>query len=722
MGEVTSLLKYWAQKMDVNLTVIRTNGWGTFNAKLGLDNCDAVITVLESIDQTLMSEIERRGIPSFQIACQAYNQFGAESILSNNQKGCTEAFDHLYQLGHRNIGFVADFKINDMVDRFNTYRQRLEYYDLPFDESNVIKVSDPSLDGGQEAGAAIARKKDGPTAYVVAADLLVVGILQVIKSHGIRCPEDIAMVGFEATAAAWNHSPKITAVDQKMFDVVRVTFERIIKRLNGEPFESEPILIDQKLYIGESCGADPSRRMSDEDYIRNKSNEVNELVFEDYSVNQNESLMAFAKGDFKFIMGVSYLYGPFFDYGIRARWPKDTEKDELKIFSEFTSVLLPDDEFVSMAESRFPPNSTRRLSEIEHRAVTIFPITVEGDHWEIEALYQDLSKPINFNSQAMFHSFLDAICVQVEREALVTVNTENLNQTREISHQLSELNSTLESKVRKRTQELEKSNIELTQAIDRMEQMHEHLLQSEKMTLLGQMVAGVAHEINTPVGVALTAASSITDVTLNLKSNLENEELTKSGLEKYLSYVEEASDILVNNLYKATSLIKTFKEVSVDQSSEQKRNFNLDKYIRDVISTLSPKTKNYRIQFKLNIDESLNLNSYPGAYSQIITNFIMNSLIHGFDKDKSYIISIDVQLNGDFLEINYKDDGKGIDDSIIDQIFDPFFTTKRSEGGSGLGLNIVSSLVIQRLGGTIKAFHSDMGVYFKIIIPKTQLA
>ncbi|MGR3220235.1 MAG: trifunctional serine/threonine-protein kinase/ATP-binding protein/sensor histidine kinase [Candidatus Anammoxibacter sp.] len=264
--------------------------------------------------------------------------------------------------------------------------------------------------------------------------------------------------------------------------------------------------------------------------------------------------------------------------------------------------------------------------------------------------------------------------------------------------------STLENRVRERTEELK--------------QRQGQLVESEKMAALGRLVAGVAHEINTPVGIGVTASSTLKTKTDQISKLYKGDELTSSDFEKFINNMAEGSNIILKNLKKASDLIGSFKQIAVDQSSETKRWFNLKEYIHEIFISLTPKLKNTKIKTEVECSDNISLNNYPGVFSQIITNFIMNSLQHGFDESDEGCINIKCRVEGHSLILCYSDNGKGMTKNVLNKIFDPFFTTNRQAGGSGLGMYIIYNLVTQKLNGKIKCDSEEgKGVLFEINIP-----
>ncbi|MBE9562773.1 MAG: GAF domain-containing sensor histidine kinase, partial [Proteobacteria bacterium] len=277
-----------------------------------------------------------------------------------------------------------------------------------------------------------------------------------------------------------------------------------------------------------------------------------------------------------------------------------------------------------------------------------------------------------------------------------------------ISIENSLLYDNLEHKVAERTQEL-------SSALDHLKTTQAQLVESEKMASLGGLVAGVAHEINTPIGIGVTAASTLADRTTETVTLYTNKQLKGSALTAYFNMAQTSSNLILNNLNRAAELIQSFKQVAVDQSNLDKRSFVVKKYIEDGLLNLKPHLKKTQHQITVNGDEKIEINSYPGAFSQIVTNLVMNSLNHAYQVEEAGNILFELKLVSERLIIEYSDDGCGISPENLDKIFEPFFTTARMEGGTGLGLHIVFNLVSQKLNGTINV-QSEVGVGTKFIL------
>ncbi|WP_051304643.1 ATP-binding protein [Chitinilyticum litopenaei] len=280
---------------------------------------------------------------------------------------------------------------------------------------------------------------------------------------------------------------------------------------------------------------------------------------------------------------------------------------------------------------------------------------------------------------------------------------------------LRESNELLEARVRARTAELENANHDLAQAMN-------HLVQAEKIAALGNLVAGLAHELNTPLGINMVSATTLIDKVNELARLMAEGSLKKSWLETFAGEASEAAQLIVRNARRASDMMNNFKQVAVDTSSNQRRTFDLRTTLDEVLWALSPQYKNRPVEFVLDVPQGVLVDNYPGAFEQIMTNLISNSLIHGFVTQQTGRITISLLSPPDADEcvLSYQDTGKGIPEALHKRVFEPFFTTRFGQGGSGLGLYLVYSLISGTLGGDVRLQTppGGSGVLFELRFPR----
>ena len=367
--------------------------------------------------------------------------------------------------------------------------------------------------------------------------------------------------------------------------------------------------------------------------------------------------------------------------------------------------------------------------------------------------YADARVDIIRKNGAPLSLLFTAVGVTLDDERyLVGIGTD-ITKIREAEDALRTVNEMLEGKVSERTQELIALNEEMTainqeltatnesllhtndqlqkevaerkkmeqslrESLRRQQTMQEYLIQSEKMAALGSLVAGVAHEVNTPVGVGVTAASHLKQITEEFAALCATGAPRRRDLTAYLDDIAEASEILQKNLERASILIKSFKKISADQSSEERRIFKAKGYLDEIILSMNPQLKKTRHKIAVECDENLEIDGFPGAFAQVVTNLVMNSLSHAYGSDEAGVLRITLTEEDAAACLVYSDDGRGIAPEVLPQIFDPFFTTKRGAGGTGLGLSVVFNIVVQQFGGTITCnSHLGQGAIFTIYFP-----
>lgn len=320
---------------------------------------------------------------------------------------------------------------------------------------------------------------------------------------------------------------------------------------------------------------------------------------------------------------------------------------------------------------------------------------------------------------------LDQQNVQLEQD--VAKKTATLSQAmmdlqqRKYELEKQKLNLTEEIERRRDTEKslLTKQN-ELENYVNDLNTAQERLVSSEKMAALGGLVAGITHDVNTPIGIGVTATSFLDERLQKIEAAYQNKTLSPKELEEFINDARQSTQLLASNLSRASELVASFKQVAVDQASDAVRTINLKQYLEEVVRSLQPKYKNTQHKINIQCQDNIILNLPAGAISQIVTNLIMNSLIHGFSDKKHGKIDLIITEQADDIEFIYQDNGKGLTHEQLEKLFDPFFTTRRDQGGSGLGTHIILNLVKQTLHGDIHATSTlGEGLSYRISIPKT---
>ncbi|MBN2796124.1 MAG: hypothetical protein JXR88_12005 [Clostridia bacterium] len=285
------------------------------------------------------------------------------------------------------------------------------------------------------------------------------------------------------------------------------------------------------------------------------------------------------------------------------------------------------------------------------------------------------------------------------------------------NYEIETMNRALEERVNERTNDLYQANHELEVALENLKVTQDQLIESEKLASLGELVTGLAHEINTPLGIILTIITYLQESTKHVKSTYDKGLLKKSDFETYINAHVDSEHLIYENISKAIELISSFKLISAEQRNIEKRKVEIKEFIESVVRSIDPKLKKSNIKIHMHVDEAIEIVTIPIALYQIIVNLLMNVKVHAYDEEGG-MIDLFVNKNKHYLEIIVQDYGHGIEEQNLKKIFDPFFTTKRGAGGTGLGLNIVYNTVKQNLNGEIKCYSEiNVGSQFVVHLP-----
>jgi signal transduction histidine kinase len=289
----------------------------------------------------------------------------------------------------------------------------------------------------------------------------------------------------------------------------------------------------------------------------------------------------------------------------------------------------------------------------------------------------------------------------------------------EREQQLRTLNTELETRVVQRTADLAHINHELSETLDHLRRAQQELVRTEKLAALGELVAGIAHELNTPIGNGLMAASTLRDKVHEFQNALQ-QGLRRSVLDHFITQVDTAADITTRNLHRAAELVTSFKQVAVDQTSSQRRVFDLQEVVNEILLTLHPMLKRTPHQVVVEIPEGLRMDSYPGPLGQTLANLINNAILHAFDEGEAGVIRMTADAIGEGqIRLRVSDNGQGIPATLLERIFNPFVTTKMGQGGTGLGLHIAYNIVTGILGGSLTVSSQEgQGCEFAMLLPK----
>jgi len=375
------------------------------------------------------------------------------------------------------------------------------------------------------------------------------------------------------------------------------------------------------------------------------------------------------------------------------------QRDKVLQFSIILSVIIVASTLVViLLGNRLNSILVENLSSFVNRTKSI----ADGDYSESV----DESRYIEFNEIGSNFSLM-AEKIQKRESKIVAQNRE-----------IETMNRNLELRVQERTKELQESNEMLEQTLSNLNETREQLIESEKLASLGNLVAGLAHEINTPLGIILTVVTYMQELTEKIKGNLSNNALRKNDLLKYTQSMEESEILIFDNVTRTTDLIGSFKLISSDQMSDENRMIDLVDYIENIVRGLEPSLKKKDIHIELMHSGSFEIKTIPGSVYQVMVNLIMNAALHAYEH-MGGTIEIELFEDEDTVDVVVRDYGKGITEENLKRIYEPFFTTKRGSGGTGLGLNITYNAIKQSLKGNITA-QSEIGkgTAMRVTLPK----
>ncbi len=307
-----------------------------------------------------------------------------------------------------------------------------------------------------------------------------------------------------------------------------------------------------------------------------------------------------------------------------------------------------------------------------------------------------------------------------EQDCVMTISMD-VTERKALEHQLKVLNATLEQRVLERTQALDDANRNLIATMETLQRAQDELIGAEKLAALGSLVAGVAHELNTPIGNAMVTASALHELAERNQEAALAGSMKRSVFHEFMAQMNDGASLIHKSLARAVELISSFKQVAVDQESERRRSFDLHQMVHEVVDTLRPGIKKSRAHITVSIPEGIAMESFPGPLGQVLMNLVNNALIHGLEDVADGVVDVSAipGADGQSVTLQVSDNGRGIAAEHLAHVFDPFFTTKLGKGGSGLGLAVSHRIATRVLGGRMWVqSQPGQGSRFELTIPR----
>ncbi len=482
-----------------------------------------------------------------------------------------------------------------------------------------------------------------PDAFVCCNDMAAKETIEALEGMGFTVPEDTYVTGFDDFEYAVAMPVPLTTVHQPLFDEGKQAAKKILAMLSGDPVQRSTYLPTKAVFrVSTNYDLYEEEEVEEAGYwpfIQMRDMQLARLQLTRQMMERGNPISNLKKSQLSLVdSGVKHLL--------------------LFHFSDdgALSLKLEIDQGLPVERNKGIP-----IDDIQKKHFDLFLLD-EHEHWATYPLHDDK----NLFGLVLIKSDLKEI---------------------EFAESFAEQLAVLFSN------ELLQRQAEL---------INKQILQNEKMASLGGLVSGVAHEVNTPIGNCLLAATNVKNELVKIDKKIADKVLTKTDFDEFITLSRLSTEIVEHNLHRAAELINNFKQVAVDQTVEDKRELNLGKYLERVLSSLSLHAKGTNVKVEKDFDQNVMIETYPGAWAQIISNVFLNSLIHGFD-DGSSKGRIKLVLRKKVREVvlSIEDNGKGMSDQTRDKIFDPFFTTRRGQGGTGLGMHIVYNICVQRLKGRI---------------------
>lgn len=709
--ELMASMSRCANAMGLRLLMIRTGQNGPDTIPLAADLVDAWVIVQTSVKAAAVEVMLADGKPVVSIAAD----FLSEKVLairSDSRSGIGAAVDQWVKAGRRDIAFVGWQHNVDVQARLVAFRECLVQHQLPVrPEYELIlphaRLADAVLAVQSSLAAGLPLN-----AILAASDMLAMGAVQAVRNAGLRVPQDVAVIGYDNVPPCRTCLPPLASIDQNYESACWSALTALVAQLNSGVLRGGECLVPSRLIDRASSGSG-TMVVSDEDAQGYRADEtlVTEIrmgmevvknMITTEPISRQARLTALA---------------PYLEWLCTAEWREaDGLGAPLRIVDAFNFVepervkQLP----AQISVRQFPPLRMLLNGASEAKRLSIVVPMVHAQRVSVLLAIAPFDTPLQEALLPNLMQYVDLLAMTLERMALESEAYDREARYRHVSEHL-------EQRVQERTRSLEQSNAELARTVDTLKHTTEELVRVEKMAALGSLVAGVSHELNTPIGIGVTVVSTLQQHLVQLKRDVESGSMRRSAMTAYLTGTGMGLDVLTRSLDSARNLVESFKQVAMDQSSDQRRRFDLEKTLQDVVLTLGPMYTATPYVVHVELTPDIAMDSYPGPLGQVITNLLVNALRHAFEGRTTGTMWLTARVLGsDWVEIIFRDDGVGVAREHRARVFDPFFTTKLGQGGSGLGLNIVYNLVTVVLGGKIHLVsESGQGLSMVMQLPRS---
>lgn len=685
------------KKANANMYVINTFMMYKFNSDLkrqsnfyplASKNIDGWIVLSQGADDEYLSTILNSSRPVVLINFDP-KKYTCNIIQDDSHYGGETITQHLIDHGHKRIAFIGWFELFDMAERFEGYKLALKKNGIPFDEKLIFDTKDALIDSGKVAAMELLKSGVSFTSVFCANDFIAIGAMDTFKEAGLRIPEDVAVIGYDDILYAKSHIPSLSSFHQNIKKLGTTGADTLIDILKGKACINKTVYIRSDIVLRESCGC--NKTVEEVPTIENLKTKdtiikcVEDMLSRNY--NLGTELFSMDLGGIKKLMpqvvgDYSWLCLGQFDEDfsnnslLRIEHLSNSKKEDVTPPNLSCPIeLFPNSDIIPDLDNLGPDD-----------IIWILPLSTMARNWGAIVYISPFNNASTLFAYDISSTIFNLFGIALDREMASIESSDNL--------------------------------ITLQKTLDTLRETQEQLVQTEKMASLVGVVSGVAHEINTPLGVSLTAASFLEQNSNKIMEQFQSQKLSRKDLQEYLEACIETSKILMTNLQRSSGLVSRFKEIAVNRSTEDKVKINLENFINNIWALLPPTLSKKNISINIECPHNLFVLTYPNRLIKIITSLLENSIIHAFPDGRKGNISVEITSQNNTLSIIYSDNGAGIEKSYLTKIFDPFFTTKRGHGSIGLGLNIVYNIITQEFGGSISCeSQPGSGTVFNITIP-----
>jgi two-component system NtrC family sensor kinase len=727
-GEVMTELHRNAQSMNVRLLSVRAGRRQPLSIPLSSDLVDGWIVVLECISEQHLDAVLASGKPVVSIA-HKFSHPEVVSVESDNRRAINAAVDYMVEQGHHVIACVGVFAEHDHEQRRIGFRAALARHGIPARPELEITTHDFGYAAGRQATRALLARDPDVTGVLACNDLLAAGMIDALKEAGRRVPEDVAVIGYDNNSLARAFAPPIATIDQNIPILTRVALDALCRRVRTGQHETGTLLVENSFLPRASCGG-PATRMA-------LAAAGPQMSFDAHANELNigyEVTKDLISADFEKVLERMWGLAPFLEWACIGVCNDACDSASTLQIQDVIDLQVPDSRHLLDARvpvGLFPPLAHLPAVRFTERFVTVVPIFFNATV-TVLVVTGRLRDDNDIARYSTLMHYVDLLSLALERSLLDEDNRHREQSVRRMAQELDRVNQSLEERVQSRTRSLEEKNSELLALNARLSQAQEQLVQSEKLASIGQLAAGVAHEINNPIGFIHSNFTSLKryleQIFLVLGAFEEAESAVadpvireqlrgtrdKMELEFLKTDIPELMAECEDGLVRVKKIVQDLKDFSHVDHSKEWQWADIHRGIDSTLNVINSEIK-YRADVVKQYGKLPEVQCLPSELNQVIMNLVINAA-HAMDARRG-TITLRTGVDGDTVWIEVADEGCGIAKDNLQRIFDPFFTTKPIGKGTGLGLSLSYGIVQRHDGSITVSSVVGQGTVFRVALP-----